>query len=506
MNSKASTIIHRPSANEWADHLHSVLSTNQLVRCENYPNDFRHIRFKDKPCPECELLRIADIGKAASNKTVIDNTRLDSRQLSATPATSPTTSRKRSFPTVSSPASGATTSGRRDFGLTVFLILLLLFLVALAIIFSNTNSPQSTSNAKITYPVKVYVPDAYESQNLAAIAKQSPTNYGKYDSAVNTALSTASEAVVIISSGQEIRKRAWMLVGVGWGPIKERANNDYRIAYWANYQALLLGYPEGASNLGLMHELGLGVPVDYQKAAYWYARTIELGQPHSAQAEIHLANLIQTGKLGNVDLLKARRLFDNAYYIADDPHWRESRAEFLAEIEAGRKENTRLENAKFAATAVAPQDKLVRSIQAELNRLGFRAGAEDGVAGVQTQNAIRSAQQVFDLRVNGQPSEALLNVLKVRKPAEPITKAAAVESANGTNSQLVNLNELAANIRDCLRVVVSVPLPKYGEPSNPTVRFRLSLNSDGILMSISVILSSGVKSFDDLVERGVRTC
>ena len=53
-------------------------------------------------------------------------------------------------------------------------------------------------------------------------------------------------------------------------------------------------------------------------------------------------------------------------------------------------------------------DKLVQDIQTALNQRGFNAGPADGVIGPRTQAAIRQAQKILGLTVDGLPSQALL--------------------------------------------------------------------------------------------------
>ncbi len=61
-------------------------------------------------------------------------------------------------------------------------------------------------------------------------------------------------------------------------------------------------------------------------------------------------------------------------------------------------------------TASSPA--LVRSVQAELNRLGYTRSAPDGVVGPQTSTAISSYQRATGMPVDGMPSEALLQRLQ----------------------------------------------------------------------------------------------
>ena len=52
--------------------------------------------------------------------------------------------------------------------------------------------------------------------------------------------------------------------------------------------------------------------------------------------------------------------------------------------------------------------KLVQDIQTALNQRGFNAGPADGVIGPRTKAAIRQAQKILGLTVDGLPSQALL--------------------------------------------------------------------------------------------------
>lgn len=55
------------------------------------------------------------------------------------------------------------------------------------------------------------------------------------------------------------------------------------------------------------------------------------------------------------------------------------------------------------------QSRSVREIQAQLNRLGYQAGPEDGMMGSQTRRAIEAYQNDEGLLVTGEPSQSLLN-------------------------------------------------------------------------------------------------
>ena len=110
---------------------------------------------------------------------------------------------------------------------------------------------------------------------------------------------------------------------------KEGGSPDYKKAYELNVNAYNLGHPEGASNIGLLYEKGLGVEKDIELASNWYLLAIS-SKFHSPQAEIGLAIIsIQKGYLDSADkYLKAAKI------NAMDPKslWQQESADFMREI------------------------------------------------------------------------------------------------------------------------------------------------------------------------------
>ena len=58
----------RPSAEDWSNHFKLLLSTKALVRCERFPNELEHIRFKEKSCPTCYLSGLPPIQPQTKHK------------------------------------------------------------------------------------------------------------------------------------------------------------------------------------------------------------------------------------------------------------------------------------------------------------------------------------------------------------------------------------------------------------------------------------------------------
>ena len=54
----------RPSASIWAKHFEKLLKNKLIVRCDKYPKELSHLRFKDMPCPLCHQINI----QAQNNK------------------------------------------------------------------------------------------------------------------------------------------------------------------------------------------------------------------------------------------------------------------------------------------------------------------------------------------------------------------------------------------------------------------------------------------------------
>ena len=300
----------RPSAQEWADHFKSLLDNKVLVRCDRMPDNLEHIRFRGKGCPACYLSALPTFR----------------------PQTRPETPRVQPAPTPSAPvpAQGSNKGWWIAGGLAA------IFLIA---VFNSNDEQNRTTTASttpaVTFPVNLYVADAFEKQNIWDVAYQSLNSFGTYQTRMENILSIPTETTGRHASGHQSRRKARELIGIAWEIMISEKRENAPLAYWANYQALKLGHPEAASNLGYMHELGIGIPVDYKKAGYWYQKTIDMGEPHSAQAEIQLARLYQLGKMGKVDLNRAKELYESALQLANGPNWPGSRSQYVKEIQAG---------------------------------------------------------------------------------------------------------------------------------------------------------------------------
>jgi len=397
----------RPTASVWANHFDTLLATKTLVRCEKFPNDAEHIRFRDLGCPACYVKNLQVVTPPKSPKSILQ------------PISTPQPTLK--------PSSVNKSPNKNTYTSLVILIALIIFVwlfvnhnsKTLPIPPSNSTHQQSTSAATSNIALTSqksriinYQPDANESYNLDYIAKIKPTNLGQYTDRI-IRLSNTSESITTLN-GYPINELARDFLLLNLDVIRSKLASNFHLGYWASYQALKLGHPEGATHLGYMHEFGLAVPVDHRKAAYWYAKAIELGQPHSVNAELRLAMLIQTGKLGGeIDLVKALQLLHTAENNVRTDWW-SGFGDLTNDIKVAKLENLKLQALQSTLTVVQP-DKLIQDLQIALNEKGFNAGIVDGLIGPQTQSAITKALRVLGMNPNGEPSNRLLNAVREMK-------------------------------------------------------------------------------------------
>lgn len=130
----------RPAALKWSKHFESLFKNKLIVRCDKYPKELSHLRFKSMPCPLCHQNNI----QAQNNKKTIK------------PA-SPTQSKiKQSTNTRTHSSSGS--GGNTNFILVVAGILFVIFILSQI---GNNNKTNNISENK-------YIPipeNSYESKN-----------------------------------------------------------------------------------------------------------------------------------------------------------------------------------------------------------------------------------------------------------------------------------------------------------------------------------------------------
>ena len=125
--------------------------------------------------------------------------------------------------------------------------------------------------------------------------------------------------------------------------------------------------------LGRIYADGLGRPRDPVTAYGWFDRAAAQGHHDAATLRDRLAPL-----LAPTQITEAQRRTDPA-----------------------------------AAAGNQEASDLIAAVQRELNRLGYRSGLADGIAGNRTRRAIEQFQRDAGLEVTGAATESLLDRLKV---------------------------------------------------------------------------------------------
>lgn len=156
------------------------------------------------------------------------------------------------------------------------------------------------------------------------------------------AYSLESQKTLTFPSGAKVSARAAQLVTVAWQMVRlendietnnERSN--FEAAMRLNKEAYAAGHPESASNIGYMHQYGLGVSRDLDEAIFWYGRAIRMGAPHSAQAEFQLAKIFHTGEGIYSDPELAKKYYQAVIDAAKGRDYVEIAKARIAESQAG---------------------------------------------------------------------------------------------------------------------------------------------------------------------------
>ncbi|WP_051928724.1 peptidoglycan-binding protein [Thermopetrobacter sp. TC1] len=176
------------------------------------------------------------------------------------------------------------------------------------------------------------------------------------------------------------------------------------------------GLRDSQYNLAVLHQRGLGVKADNGQAYYWYGVAARTGDADAAQRKEALAPYLDAKTRTDLDKRSAafapRRARMAANIAVFDPAWRKGDAAQAAKAGGEKVEKAAL--TADVADKVLKDQKSIRRIQELLSKLGFDPGPADGVMGVRTSNAIRLFQLQTGMRVNGQPTRAVLQRLEER--------------------------------------------------------------------------------------------
>jgi TPR repeat protein len=193
-------------------------------------------------------------------------------------------------------------------------------------------------------------------------------------------------------------------IGVPYDPSK--ASN-----YFEN--AAKSGITEAAYNLGLIHENGLLGQAKPDEALMWYKTAADKGSPEAKAA------LEQLAKTLNINVNEVNAIADKV---------KESRIEASPPVAAPTKVASapkqtpkpaplpQVTTQEEAYVRPVPEQQciIMANVQGHLMRLGLYPGPADGVGGPLTEDAIRSYQSLSGLRVDGKPSQVLLDHMKAQ--------------------------------------------------------------------------------------------
>ena len=129
-----STVVERPTAQEWKDHFSNILENKLLARCQVEPTDVRHIHFAGKDCIGCRLKAQRNQSKRATN-----------RSYKVPPAPKQTSSTATQTSSNQAPVEASNSKG-----IVIFFILLILAIVLYNAMNSGTNTKATSSSQSTT--------------------------------------------------------------------------------------------------------------------------------------------------------------------------------------------------------------------------------------------------------------------------------------------------------------------------------------------------------------------
>ncbi|APQ10590.1 hypothetical protein BJP27_03365 [Pseudomonas oryzihabitans] len=195
--------------------------------------------------------------------------------------------------------------------------------------------------------------------------------------------------------------------------------------------------------LGVMYELGRGVPQDYAKARSVFQK---LGDAHPESYNF-LASMLETGKGGPVDLAGARALYERSYK-AGGPEGAAKYAEYLADGKGGSQDEVQamaiaLENSKRYGDDAWKVVTLLRARGVKMSEQ--QAARYNGLWVARLQSSLRL--------VSGEYREKLRPVLKTDGPKKVYRLKMRFDE--GVSNPVVTMQEPSGNaLHDS--IVVSV--------------------------------------------------
>ncbi len=179
------------------------------------------------------------------------------------------------------------------------------------------------------------------------------------------------------------------------------------------------GLQDSQFNLAVLFERGLGTRVDKPEAFFWYTLAARQGDSDAARRAETLAKTMTDAETASISARVASWnpvvSPDDANVVAvADPSWNDQPA-----AAADAPSPTILDSEAAAPMMIStlelePAANPISQAQELLTRLGYNVGTPDGKMGGRTSNAIRLFQLQSGLKVTGEVTPELLNVMRDR--------------------------------------------------------------------------------------------
>lgn len=167
------------------------------------------------------------------------------------------------------------------------------------------------------------------------------------------------------------------------------------------------GFAPAQVSMGLRYQFGSGVLKDLPKAYNLFLRAAKADNP---EGQYFLAFLIATGKGTAKNSKKALKWYriakSNGFPVPS------SLLSQAGVVSMGKKGWIGTEESKKSITQESKENILVRQIQSNLTKLGYKSGPADGLMGKKTATAIRLFQKKNGLVIDGKASDVLLIKIK----------------------------------------------------------------------------------------------
>jgi len=213
----------------------------------------------------------------------------------------------------------------------------------------------------------------------------------------------------LIRAADQGHMDAQYLAGVNYASGRGVEVNHLRAASFFE-KAAAQGHVRSYYQLGEAYANGRGVPKDLPWAARWYEKAAERGHPG---AMLSFGVFRASGMGVSKDSASAWTWLELAAQQneaqAAELRDRIARSLTTSELNRGRRQASAWRVTQNEVFADRPT---VRYVQRSLNRLGFRAGPEDGVLGFSTRHAIQSLQRAARQNADGRVSPTLVDTLR----------------------------------------------------------------------------------------------